>query len=203
MKLYGMLDSPYVRRVAISLDLYGIDYEHVPLSVFNTFEAFALVNPVVKAPSLVFDDGTVLLDSSLILDQFEHQAIPSKRLLPQEPAARAKALRVVGLALAACDKAVQIVYERQLRPEDKQHRPWLQRVTGQLSAACEALQMELADGRGVTVERLDQASVAVAVAWSFIELMVSNVIKADDFPRLATFTRQLEASALFRKYPML
>lgn len=80
MKLYGMLDSPYVRRVAISLDCYGAPFEHHPLSVFSDFEAFARINPVVKAPTLVLEDGTVLMDSNLILDHFEAQA--SRPLLP-------------------------------------------------------------------------------------------------------------------------
>ena len=31
MKLVGMLDSPYVRRVAIALELYGVDFEQQSL----------------------------------------------------------------------------------------------------------------------------------------------------------------------------
>lgn len=49
MKLVGMLDSPYVRRVAISLELYGVAFEHQALSVFSTFDEFSGINPVVKA----------------------------------------------------------------------------------------------------------------------------------------------------------
>ena len=45
MKLIGMLDSPYVRRVAISLELYGVDFVHEPLSVFSTFSEFHGENP--------------------------------------------------------------------------------------------------------------------------------------------------------------
>ena len=52
MKLVGMLDSPYVRRVAISLDLYGVDFEHQPLSVFSTYEQFASINPK-RRPQLI------------------------------------------------------------------------------------------------------------------------------------------------------
>ena len=58
MKLIGMLDSPYVRRVAISLQLLGLPFEHQSLSVFSTFDQFRRVNPVVKAPTLVIH-GTV------------------------------------------------------------------------------------------------------------------------------------------------
>ena len=40
MKLIGMLDSPYVRRVAITLKRLDIPFEHEALSVFRTFEQF-------------------------------------------------------------------------------------------------------------------------------------------------------------------
>ena len=53
MKLIGMLDSPYVRRVAISLQLLGLRFEHQSLSVFSTFAAFRQINPVVKAPTFL------------------------------------------------------------------------------------------------------------------------------------------------------
>ena len=38
MKLIGMLDSPYVRRVAICMKLLGLEFEHAPISVFSSFE---------------------------------------------------------------------------------------------------------------------------------------------------------------------
>ena len=71
MKLIGMLDSPYVRRVAISAKRLGIALEHQSVSVFRHFEQFQQINPVVKAPTLILDDGVVLMDSTLILDYLE------------------------------------------------------------------------------------------------------------------------------------
>ena len=67
MKLIGMMDSPYVRRVAVSLALYGVEFESLPLSVFSGFDEFSRINPVVKAPTVVLDNGTQLMDSTLIL----------------------------------------------------------------------------------------------------------------------------------------
>jgi len=79
MRLIGMLDSPYVRRVAISLQLLGLGFEHRPASVFRAFDEFHAINPIVKAPTLVCDDGTVLMDSGLILDYA--QALAQRSLL--------------------------------------------------------------------------------------------------------------------------
>lgn len=199
MKLVGMLDSPYVRRVAIALELYGVDFEQQSLSVFSTFKEFSRINPVVKAPTLVLDDGTVLMDSSLILDYFEALAPAEKKLLPQTAAARARDLQVIGLALAACDKSVQIYYEHNLRPAEKLHEPWLDRVTGQLLAAYSGLEQLLANPQG---ESLNQASLSVAVAWSFSRYAVPSVVKTEAFPNLQRHARLAEQHPAFGKYPI-
>ena len=199
MKLVGMLDSPYVRRVAIALDLYGVDFEQQSLSVFSTFAEFARINPVVKAPTLVLDDGTVLMDSSLILDYFEALAPADKKLLPQTAAARARDLQVIGLALAACDKSIQIYYEHNLRPTEKLHEPWLERVTGQLLAAYGGLEKLLANAPG---QPLNLASLSAAVAWSFSRYAVPSVVKAEDFPNLQRHAQWAEQHPAFGKYPI-
>mgnify|MGYP003611306450 CR=1 FL=1 len=197
MKLIGMLDSPYVRRVAISLELYGVPFEHQSLSVFSTFSEFAQINPVVKAPTLVLDDGTVLMDSSLILDYLEALAPADKKLLAQLPAARAHDLQVLGLALAACEKSVQIVYEHNLRPAEKLHAPWLDRISGQLLAAYSLLEKQLGNSAAI-----DQATLTAAVAWSFSQYTVASVVKADAFPNLKRLAERLEQHPAFKKYPI-
>lgn len=201
MKLVGMLDSPYVRRVAISLQLLGLRFEHQSLSVFRTFDEFRQINPVVKAPSLVCEDGTVLMDSTLILQYAEALARP-RSLMPSEPAALRRTLALTGLALAACEKAVQIVYERGLRPVEKQHGPWLERVRSQLLAACEGLEQDLARGPlSADAAGIDQAGVSLAVAWTFIGQMLPDCVPEAEFPSLAGFTARAENLVAFRAAP--
>ena len=201
MKLIGMLDSPYVRRVAISLQRLELPFEHQSLSVFRGFDAFRRINPVVKAPTLLCDDGTVLMDSTLILHYAEALARP-RSLLPAEPAALARELRRIGLALAACEKAVQILYERMLRPEDKRHAPWLERVAGQLHAAFGDLEQDLArhplpaDSAG-----FNQAGISIAVAWHFTVQTVADALPAQDYPLLAALSAAAEALPEFRAAP--
>ncbi len=97
MKLIGMMDSPYVRRVAVSLALYGVEFESLPLSVFSGFDEFSRINPVVKAPTVVLDDGTQLMDSTLILHYFETTNPAGRRLLPAQPDALARDLHLLGV----------------------------------------------------------------------------------------------------------
>lgn len=202
MQLIGMLDSPYVRRVAISMRLLGLPFEHRSLSVFTTFDEFQRVNPVVKAPTLVCDDGGLLIDSTLILDYAQALAGPSRVLMPAEIGARMQALRVVGLALAACEKTVQIIYERNLRPADKHHQPWLDRILGQLAAAYSALEREVREHPlAATRDTITEDGITAAVAWTFTQSILPGVVSADEHPTLSDFTFRLETLPEFLAFP--
>ena len=200
MQLIGMLDSPYVRRVAIALRLLGLPFEHRSISVFSTFSQFQQINPVVKAPTLVCDDGVCLMDSTLILDYAESLAAPGRSLVPAEPAARRRDLQLLGLALAACEKTVQIVYEHHLRPAEKQHAPWLDRVGGQLAAAYAGLETELARAP-LGLDAITQAGVTTAVAWSFTQMLLPGRLDAAAHPVLAGFAAQAEQLSVFLATP--
>ena len=202
MQLIGMLDSPYVRRVAISLQLLGLPFEHRSISVFRAFDRFRQINPVVKAPSLICDDGEVLMDSTLILEYAEGLSAAGKSLHPTAAAERQHTLRLIGLALAACEKSVQIVYERNLRPVEKQHQPWLSRVTEQLLAAYAALESELQRlPLAVASESIDQAGVTTAVAWYFTQAMLPEVVSAASYPVLRDYSARTERLPEFLAAP--
>ena len=198
MKLIGMLDSPYVRRVAVTLQLMGVRFEHQSLSVFSTFEQFRQLNPVVKAPTFVADDGTVLMDSTLIVQYAEALAMPASRLTPSMPTELLRSLRVLGLALAACDKGVQLVYERMVRPT--MHQPWAERVTVQMLAAFDALEAELR-AHPPSVAPLDHAGVMTAVTWHFMQQMLPEVVDVSRYPLQVEFSRQAEALPAFQAAP--
>lgn len=201
MKLIGMLDSPYVRRVAISLQLLGLHFEHESLSVFRTFPQFQRINPVVKAPTLVCDDGEVLMDSTLILEYAQALASP-RSLMPKELPEFQHALRIISLALAACEKAVQIYYERTLRPPEKLHEPWVRRVTDQLLAAFGALEGELRKRPlAVSSATITQAGVSVAVVWQFTQQVLPDVVPAGAYPHLVDFSARAEALPEFGAAP--
>lgn len=201
MLLIGKLDSPYVRRVAISLQLLGLRFEHQSLSVFRTFTQFQQFNPVVKAPTLVCDDGEMLMDSSLIMEFAEAVGRP-RSLMPANLHELQRALHIIGLALAASEKSVQIAIERGLRPPEKQHEPWVARITGQLLAAYGLLEEEVARRPlAVTSSTITQAGVSTAVAWQFTQQMLPEVVSAAKYPSLAAFSTKAEALPEFRAAP--
>ena len=206
MQLIGMLDSPYVRRVAISLQLLNLPFKHRSVSVFRDFDEFSRINPVVKAPTLVCDDGGVLMDSTLIIDYAEALALdrqPTPRsLMPRALAERQRCLQLTGLALAACEKSVQIIYERSLRPAEKQHAPWVARVRGQLAAAFAELEAALArQPLACTSASIDQAGVSCAVAWFFMRELLPELANAADHPALQAHSERAERLPEFSNAP--
>ncbi|RWA52188.1 glutathione S-transferase [Cupriavidus sp. UYMSc13B] len=200
MRLVGMLDSPYVRRTAISLRLLGLPFTHESVSVFREFERFHAINPVVKAPSLVCDNGVVLMDSTLIIDYAE--SLAGRSLMPAQTASRQAALRIVGLALAASEKVVQNFYEHSQRPAGKLHQPWLDRVDAQRESAFALLEAELAR-RPVPAGEADigQAELTAAVTWTFAQFMMPGAVDPARHPALVALTAALERLPAFEALP--
>ncbi|RKE25982.1 glutathione S-transferase [Paraburkholderia sp. BL23I1N1] len=196
-----MLDSPYVRRVAICLKLLKLDFEHQSISVFRMYDAFAKINPVVKAPTLILDNGQSVMDSTVIL-QYAATLAPDQRIFPSQPQHCMRAARLTGLALAACEKSVQIVYERNLRPAEKQHEPWVDRVTEQLHAAYRELEEELAAAAlPVEPNHFGAVDVAVAVAWNFTQMFLSEIVTKAAHPHLQAFSEAAEQLPVFLSTP--
>ncbi len=203
MVLIGMLDSPYVRRVAISMKLMGLPFEHRPISVFRNFDLFNSINPAVKAPSFVCDDGTVLMDSTLILDYLEHCVAAGNGLMPSGGEPRKQALRLIGLAMAANEKGVSLVYEKEQRPADKRHQPWIERTVGQVHASFGLLEEAVKSARPwLQGDRINAADVAVAVAWRFGQFSNAKEVEASRYPALVAYSARAEALPEFASTPL-
>jgi uncharacterized glyoxalase superfamily protein PhnB/glutathione S-transferase len=149
----------------------------------------------------VCDDGEVLMDSTLMLELAEALARP-RTLMPATLPQRQHALRLLGLALAACEKSVQIVYEHGVRPPEKLHEPWVTRVTGQMLAAFDELEQELArEPLDASTEGITQAGVTAAVTWFFVQCLLPGQVPASRCPRLAEFSARAEALPAFAAAP--
>lgn len=204
LRLVGMLDSPYVRRVAITMSCLGVPFEHEAVSVLSTFEHFQRINPVVKAPTLICEDGEIIMDSSLILQFIEAVHAGDRRLWPADTAELQHDFRALSLALVACDKGVQSIYERNLRPPEKQHGPWLERVRGQLSVALASLEREVARRpealAPVNGQPVRQAGIAAAITWQFVGEVEPTLADASSHAALAALSAQMESTEVFKRF---
>ena len=128
MQLIGYLESPFVRRVAVTAQFLGEAYELREISIIREYDQFRELNPLVKAPTLICDDGQCLVDSSLIIDYLESRAGRGK-LMPADEGNYVRALNVIGTAMVMNEKTVQLIYELKHRPEGAHYQPWVDRVS--------------------------------------------------------------------------
>jgi glutathione S-transferase len=139
MILVGQYDSPYTRRVAVSLGLLGFDFEQDARSVFADFDSMRTTNPLGRVPSLILSDGTTLIDSAAILDWLDQQVGPERALLPAGGPARQEALQRIALATGTIDKVMGGAYERFVRPERYRWADWIARCRTQAEGGLAAL----------------------------------------------------------------
>ena len=201
MLLVGQYDSPFVRRVAVSMHMLGLPFRHNTLSVFKDAEAMRIFNPLGRVPSLVLSGGPdnhqeVLIESGAILDHLDETVGPARALLPPAGVARRDALRMIAMATGGMDKAVAIVYERLLRPATARHQPWEARCQMQLSEALGYLEKQplaalLASGK------TPQAAITAACLIGFLNLRVPDTFPAGRYPALEKLSAQAEALPAF------
>ena len=166
MILVGQYDSPYVRRVAISLRVLGVAYEHDTRSVFADFDALRQINPLGRIPSLVLDGGEVLIDSAAILDWLDQTVGPERALVPPAGTERRRALRLIALATGAIDKVGAAAYERIMRPVALRWPEWIERCRTQGRSALDALAAEPWPEQA----RLDQAEITTACMIRYVRM---------------------------------
>jgi glutathione S-transferase len=196
MQLVGQYDSPYVRRVAVSLHLLELPFTRNALSVFGDADAMGRINPLVRVPSLILDDGEVLIDSAAILDHIDETVGPERALLPRAGAERRRALRIIAHATGAIDKAGATAYERLLRPADKVYQPWIERCLGQLAGALAALEA-LPRSPWLLGARLTQPDITVAALLGYLRLRVPDALPAGRYPSLERLSAACEALPAF------
>ena len=197
MILVGQYDSPFVRRVAVSLRLLGFAYEHDTRSVFGDFDSMRRTNPLGRIPSLVLEDGEVLIDSVAILDWLDQSVGPGRALLPAAGEPRRRALQLVALASGAVDKAGAAAYERIIRPKAYRWSDWIARCRTQAEGALAALERH----GWPASSRLDQPAITTACMLRYVQMADPDLL-GDRYPRLAALSQRCEATAEFRAtYP--
>jgi glutathione S-transferase len=171
MILVGQFDSPFVRRVAVTLHLYGMPFTRNAISVFTDAAEMARINPLVRIPSLVLDSGETLIDSAAILGALDEMVGPDRALSPPSGAARRRVLQATAMATGAIDKARVWVYERHFQPPGQRSKTKLARYETQLAGALSWLDAQIRDGCLCGPTR-SQAGVTAAVLVFYLKLRV-------------------------------
>lgn len=198
MILIGQYDSPFVRRVGIAMTLYDLPFEHRPWSTFGDAEKIRQFNPLLRVPTLVLDDGEVLIDSHIILDHLDSLVAPARRLFPPGEPQRRRALKVATLATGVADKCVSLFYERRLHTETSVS--WEERCRAQILASLAVLEEDRA-ARATPYwfgDAIGHADIAVAVVARFVSEVHADLVRLERYPALAAHAAHHEGLAVFR-----
>jgi glutathione S-transferase len=196
MILVGQYDSPFVRRVGVTLHLYGIPFTRNAISVFADADEMARINPLVRIPSIVLDSGETLIDSAAILDTLDEMVGPSRALTPQSGAARRRVLQATAMATGAMDKAGMWVYERHFHPPGQRSETMLARYEVQLAGALSWLDAQTRDGR-LCGPTLSQADISAASLVFYLKMRVVRAFPEGSYSRLAALCDALETTGAF------
>lgn len=200
MKLIGRFGSPYVRRVAVSLNFLGLTWENEAVAVFANPNSVSKFNPLVRVPTVVLDDGEALFETYAILDALDEIAGDAKRLIPASGIERRNVMRLAAVSNGTMDKVVWAYYEGAHRPAEKVHEPWVQHNEEQVMGGLGYLDEYAAKaGQGWLggSARISQADVRATVAIEFAHRMRPNLGVLDRFPSLAAFAARCEAIGEF------
>ncbi len=202
MLLIGQFDSPYVRRVGIALRMYGIPFVHEAYSVFRDAEKIAAYNPLRKVPTMVLEDGTVLNETFVCLEVIDERIAaeqPERRLLlPRSGLFRREGLRIGALCSGICEKAVTLVYDRELR---KHETPaWTERCITQVRETLVSLEATCARrlGNFVLDDAISHADIAATCTLTFVEETRCCPLDGVELPALRELAARCEALPEFK-----
>ena len=200
MILIGQYDSPFVRRVAIAMRLYGLGFEHRPWSTFGQGDEIAAFNPLRRVPTLVLDDGEALIESTAILDYLDEIIGADKAMIARTGPQRRQCLKICALATGLADKAVSLLYERVLR-NNLQSKIWVERCGLQISAVLDVLEKARAKVASPYWfgEKISHADVAVACVLRFTAEAHRQLFGPARYPALGAHAARCEALATFKE----
>lgn len=202
MLLIGMFDSPFVRRVAVTLKLLGIPFEHANWSVGREFDRIREFNPLGRVPTLVTETDERLFESYAILDYLDELVGPERAMLPRAGVERREALNLMAMATGAAEKGVQQVYEGVFRPAEKRHEPWLERLRLQMNSSLAAIDRHMGErgtAQWLVGKRMTQADITAVCAFTFLNDTLRVAQDRVMFSSLATLAARCEALPAFQE----
>lgn len=204
MILVGQMDSPFLRRVAVTMNFYGIPFERQSLSVFADQKALGAINPLGKVPALVLDDDEVLFDSQMILDYLDETAGPDISLTPPAGEDRRKVLRIATVALGVAEKVVALNMETHYQAGGTTDPRLVRRFEGQVGSGLQWLQAEAPEQNQdpwFLGPEMTQADVTAACALTHSVEKRPELFPPETYPALAALRERAEVLEIFKSSP--
>lgn len=196
MILVGQYDSPFTRRVAVTLHAYRMAFERNPLSVFGDFDYLKSINPLRRVPALILDSGEVLIDSGAIIDHLDETAGANRAMVPREGADRRRILQLVAIAHGSAEKVVNLTLERFFNEGRERNGKFEQRCITQIETGLAALD-KAASSHWLVGEHMSHADVMTACMIGHLKLRVVELFPEGSYPKLHELATRCELNHSF------
>lgn len=196
MILVGQYDSPFVRRVAVTLHQYGIAFERDPKSIFGDAEALRAMNPLGRVPVLVLDDGETLSESAAILDYLDELAGTDQALTPAAGRERRDVLQAAALAAGISEKVAALFFERLHHAPEARSEAWERECRMKIAGGLAELERRC-QAPWFYGERMTQADISIACMLMHLFLRFPELFSLIDHPRLSALRARCEKEQAF------
>lgn len=191
MILVGQYDSPFVRRVAVTLHHYHMPFNRNPLSVFRNAKDMQKINPLIRVPALITEDGETLIDSGAILDYLDDKAGPARALTPPHGPERRRVLQAMAVSTGISDKVVAIFYERYFHGPKALNKDYEKRLLSQIEAGLANLERDCG-GPWFINSHMTQADVTIGCMLSHVKLRNPELFPPQKYPKLHALSLHCE-----------
>jgi glutathione S-transferase len=184
MKLFASTTSPFARKVTLLILEKGVtDAVHIEyLDPWQMPERLVTRNPLSKVPTLVLDDGRIIIDSDVICEYLDsHLAGPRMFPAPGDGYWHTRAMAAMSNGLIEASVAVFLELKR--RPAEYRWNDWV---------GCEQESMNRTLGEfDREVDRLsatfDYAAICVVTALGHMDFRLTSPGWHDAHPRLSAW----------------
>lgn len=190
MILVGQYDSPFVRRVAVTLHHYHMPFSRNALSVFRDMKDMQKINPLVRVPALVLETGETLIDSGAIIDHLDEQAGPARALIPPHGPERRLILQAMATSTGISEKVVATFFERYFHPKGVS-KELETRLLSQIKAGLEKLEHDCGSPWFID-SHMTQADITIGCMLSHLKLRLPDAFPASKYPKLHALSLHCE-----------
>jgi glutathione S-transferase len=196
LTIHGSTTSPFVRKVRACCIEAGLPHEFKLTPPWSHTGGVDRLNPLHKVPALGLPDGSVLVDSRVIV-QYVHLRAPQARLVPEDAALRIRLLQIEAVADGVGD-AVALYTQEGWRREEARSAFWLKRQRDKVEKGLSWLNTELAGWRGNDGQP-DLAQIATGAALGFAQFWITDLPDVNQWPALAGLDEALAARTSWRE----
>ena len=200
MVLIGQFDSPFVRRVGVTLTMYELPFDRHALSVFGDRDEVLQLNPLGRVPALILDQEETLIDSTLIIDYLDDLVGSDRALTPSSGAARRQVLRLAMTATGLSERAVQLRTETIRRPPQLQSLEFVQTYHASIRKSLDVLEHDVSTPWAVG-QTFSQADIAIGCCLTHLTHRVEEYAILKSWPKLSKLREACEQRDAFKSIP--